>query len=207
MRMDLYRLIHKAQRFHLFLLANRMGRSDFQDSDEATSIGAELRTLIEHLRDHARNEEIYIHPLFDGIDRMAESLEMEHQALEADLGELAAIVAEQRWSELYPAYNRFIATYLEHLDNEEHAQSEILWPNYQDDELLAVFNRFKAERTPQAARADLELMLPALSVLELSQMFRGIKASAPPAAFQGICELAALRLGDSTWQQVASHIS
>jgi hypothetical protein len=70
-----------------------------------------------------------------------------------------------------------------------------------------VFVRFKAERSPQASKADLELMLPALSIPELTGIFRGMKSSAPPAAFQGACRLAADSLDEPSWAQLAQSLT
>src|SRR5262249_45997058 len=154
------------------------------------SIAIELRDMIEHLRDHANNEETYIHPLYRSLNGTADQIENEHHQQEAELQKLSTIVDQARWDQLYPAFNRFLANYLAHLDREELAQEEILWPNYKDDDLLAVFNRFKAERAPEMAKTDLEFMLPAFNATELVQMFRSMKASAPAPVFLGACALA-----------------
>lgn len=207
MRFDLYGLIHKAQRFHLLRFSNALGRSDLADTVANSRIVAELQRLIEHLRDHARNEETYIHPLYEAIGTAAAEIEKEHHELEQTLSLLEEIVKARLWDSLYSAYNRFLASYLAHLDAEETAQSELLWPNYRDEELLAVFQRFKRERAPALARADLEFMLPALSVIELSNMFRAMQAVAPEAAFRQSCALAEKVLGETEWKQLLARIS
>lgn len=202
MRVDLYTAVHKAQRFHLCRLAVEIGRADFSNATTSERIASGLRHLLDHLRDHARNEETYIHPLFKRSGKTAEHLESEHQELEAEIARLEAIVNEKRWSDLYSRYTLFLGKYLLHLDEEERAQTEVLWVNCEDKELAAVFNRFKAERSPQASKADLELMLPALSVPELTRMFFGMKASAPEAAFRGACDLAARTLESAEWEKL-----
>jgi hemerythrin superfamily protein len=126
MRTDLYTAIHKAQRFHLFRLAEETGRADFADTSSANRIGAELRHLIEHLRDHALNEETYIHPLFTAIGHESVALDEQHAALEADLAELESILSEGRWSDLYARYAAFLGRYLTHLAEEERLQAEVL---------------------------------------------------------------------------------
>lgn len=206
MRVDLYSFIHKAQRFHLNLLSNKMGKTDFADAAAADEVRAGLGRLIEHLRDHATNEETYVHPLYRKLGGTADVLEKDHHGLEAQLEGLERLGQEERWEGLYPAYTRFLGRYLLHLDEEEKAQAEILWPRCRDEELAAVFNRFKAERAPAAAQADFEFMLPALSVPELARMFQGMKASAPAPAFQGACALAEKMLEPAAWKQVIDRI-
>jgi hypothetical protein len=206
MRVDLYTLIHKAQRFHMFRLSDDIGRADLADEGATTRICNELHSIIARLRDHAQNEEAYIHPLYDKSGAGANALDAGHQALESGLEKLERLINERVWEEIYPAYTRFLGMYLIHLDEEEQAQRDVLWQHYTDQELAAVFNRFKAERPPALAKSDLEFMLPALSVTEITRMFQGIKASAPAPAFQGACALATHVLGPSTWERVVANI-
>lgn len=66
--------------------------------------------------------------------------------------------------------------------------------------------RFKTERPSHLANADFVFMLPSLSVPELTQMFRSMKASAPAFAFQGACDTAAKILEPNKWQKIAANI-
>lgn len=202
----MYTFVHKAQRFHLFRLSEKIGTSDFSVPEEASGIAKEVLHLTEHLKDHAHNEEKYIHPLYQAIGATAEHFDSEHERLEAEIQRIETIVAEKRWAELYPAYTRFLGIYLLHLDEEEAAQRDILWTKYEDQDLAAVFARFKGERPAHLAAADFVFMLPALSIPELTQMFRGMKSGAPAQVFQGACDTAAQILGPSTWRKIAAHI-
>jgi len=207
MRTDLYSTIHKAQRFHLFRLAEAMGRTDFTDTTSTERVCAELRHLIEHLRDHARSEDKYIHPLFAKIGHGLSALEEEHTLLEVIIAELDQIMNEARWPELYPRYTAFLGKYLLHVAVEERLQAEVLWMSYPDEELAAVFARFKAERSPEASRADLAFMLPALSIPELTKIFQGMKSSAPPAVFQGASQLASKLLDASELARLTQSLT
>ena len=158
MRVDLYSAIHKAQRYHLFQLANEIGKTNFADDAATRRIDGSVREIIEHLRDHARNEAAYIHPLFHQLGEQDELFDDAHHQLEAQLGKIESVLTEKRWSELYRRFNRFLGTYLLHLDEEERAQADVLWPRYSDDELLATFHRFLAERPPLLAKADMDFM-------------------------------------------------
>lgn len=205
MRADLYTLIHKAQRFHLFELANAIGCAGPQD-DAGAVLTERVRGLIEHLRDHAQNEETYIHPLFERAGRGADSLRHGHEELEAGLHEIEQALS-QGGGALYATYTRFLGRYLVHLSEEEDAQKQILWERYDDGALNAVLDRFKAERPREKAAADLEFMLPALSIPEVMRLFRTMKHAAMPNAFDDACNRARRVLGPDRWQQVLDGVS
>jgi hypothetical protein len=206
MRVDLYNFVHKAQRFHMFRLSEKIGMTDFTVSTDASEVAQEVLQLIEHLKDHAQNEKHYIHPLYEAIGATGEHFDKEHEDLEVEIQKIENVLLENRWSDLYPIYTRFLGIYLLHLDEEEAAQHDILWTNYQDKDLAAVFMRFKAERPAHLANSDFVFMLPSLSIPELTQMFRGMKASAPAPAFQGACDTASKILEPNKWQKISSNI-
>ena len=170
MRVDLYRLVHKAQRFHLFQFGAWLSHADWNLELHRRQAAVELQQLVEVLRDHARNEARYIHPLF-----AAEALDAEHHDLEARLTELEDVVAHVRWSELYPAFMRFVGEYLLHLDREERAQAEVLWPRHSDAALAEVMRRFRAERPPELAAADARFMIPSLNAPELAGFLQAMR--------------------------------
>lgn len=163
MRTDLYGLVHKAQRHRLFALGRELGTAEVDDPATRTHLAGAVREIVAMLADHAENERRYIHPLFARIGAAAEGIEREHHELEALLERWGEIVDQGRWADLYRATMRLIGEYLLHIDAEERAQAEVLWPHYTDAELAAVMARFKAERDPAAARADLGLLMPVLS--------------------------------------------
>lgn len=203
MRVDLYATIHKAQRFHMFELANAIGCADMGND----ALAERMRCLIEHLRDHAQNEETYIHPLFDRAGCGADSLRHGHEELETELQELEHALGEGQHQDLYARYTQFLGKYLLHLSEEEDAQKRVLWQRYDDQALNAVLERFKAERSREKAGADFEFMLPALSIPELVMLFRAMKLSAPINAFDRACDQGRRLLGPNKWQQVAITIA
>ena len=202
MRVDLYGAVHKAQRYHLFQFAGKAGKADLADDIQRATLATEVRDIVRMLRDHARNEEHYIHPLFERLGTAARLLHEEHDALETSLGELLAIIETGRMQELYRVFARFLAEYLLHIDTEERVQAQVLWPALSDAELGEVLQRFKAERDPAEAAEDLRRFLPALSAPELAQMFRGIRASAPASVFQEATAQGRSALGPAGWAAV-----
>jgi hypothetical protein len=198
MRTDLYGLVHKAQRYHLFGFARELSRANLDDAATRQRLRGEVQAIAEMLIDHANNEERYIHPLYEASGHGAISLDQDHRALDGRIAQWLQIVESDRWSDLYRATMRLVAEYLLHIDAEERAQADILWPSYTDSELGAVMTRFKDERDPSSASRDLELMLPALSVPELGGLLRGVRSAVGDAAL----ERARTLLGAERWTQV-----
>ncbi len=206
-RVDLYKLIHKAQRAHLFALSSRIGRADFSDEEEARSIEQELRGMISHLKGHSLNETTYIHPLFNEIGNQIAAIEHEHDDLEKELFKLECILNEKEWEQLYPEFNRFIASYLTHQDEEERMQADILWKYFDDSRLAAAFAAFQASRSPAQRREDLSFIVPGLSIPELAGIVHHIKASAPIPAFEEACQLIQKHLEPSRWAELCKSLS
>jgi Hemerythrin HHE cation binding domain len=201
-KVDLYTLIHKAQRAHMFALSTKIGKTDFSNQQEANSIKQELESIIDHLRKHSKNESTFIHPLYVEAGDKASAIDDEHDDLEIELHKLEDILAAKQWEKLYAAFNRFISMYLAHQDEEEQAQEEILWKHFENARLAAALNAFLASRSPALAMEDHKFVMPHLSMAELSQMYKGMKASAPPAAFQAACHLAETMLEPNRWAQL-----
>jgi hypothetical protein len=204
---DLYTVIHKAQRMHLFGLSTRIGRADFSDAAEVSSIEKDLKSMIFHLRKHSLNEATYIHPLFNEMGNQIAAIDEEHDDLEKELLKIEHILKEKKWEELYPELNRFIAAYLTHQDEEERMQVDILWKHFDDDRLAGVMTAFKKSLSPVEDMENLKFMIPSLSVPELTQMFQNIKKSASTSAFQTCSQIAEAHLETSRWQKLCKSLS
>jgi hypothetical protein len=206
MKTDLYLLIHKAQRCRLFALANEIGRCDFADAAAAATVAAGVRDLLDRLEDHAHTEETYIHPLFRQLGWDLGAFDESHRRLDGRMRHLQGLLRDQRWNELYPAFCAFTAEYLVHTADEERAQAEVLWTRCTDEALADTLRRFKAERPAQRAATDLEFMLPALSVPEIAELYRAMRANAPAAIYAQACERGARALGTLRWEQALQRI-
>lgn len=192
-RVDLYTVIHKAQRVHMFELSAKIGRLDFGDEQAVGEMNDELRHFVTHIREHGHHEDIFIHPLFRELGNEAVVLDEEHDDLDKELDQLETILDQKNWQQLYPAFNRFIAIYLLHQDEEESLQASVLWKHFDDGRLLGAFGAFKASRSPSQHAEDLKFILPGLSTLEIAEIFRSIKASSLEA-FQSALKMAEKQL-------------
>lgn len=171
-KFDLYTIIHKAQRVHMFNLSSKIGRLDLSDCESLQEVEQELKSFIKHIREHGHNEDTFIHPLFREVGSDATTLDEEHHDLDQELDKLEKVLEEKQWEELYPAFNRFCAIYLLHQDEEEQLQKTILWTHFANDRLLGAFLAFKASRSPAQHKEDLKFILPALSIPELAAIFQ-----------------------------------
>jgi hypothetical protein len=121
---DLYTFVHKAHRVRLFNLSMEIARADFGDEADVAVVRDLLEKEIVHLRDHARIEEHYIHPLYRKIPdpSVAIAFDHDHQQLEKEIETLEVIAREGRWKDLHLVYNGFLGRYLVHLEEEERKQ-------------------------------------------------------------------------------------
>ena len=182
-RVDFYTAPHKGQRRRLFDFADRVGTADFADPDTVDALGEELRSITAMLRAHADLEGRFIHPLLrQKVAARAEFLEGEHTDLDLNVAELTAHFEDISSNpcsqkqcrafglEFYRGLQRFIARYLDHIDEEEQTMFE-LWQQCKDGELEQVVNSMRAAVPPERERAELADILPALNQGERVQVF------------------------------------
>jgi Hemerythrin HHE cation binding domain len=191
-RVDLYRNVHKGQRAHLFILAVELGRLDHQDASAVGALATSLRAALIELRQHAENEERFIHPLLrTRAPDIAALLEREHHDLEPAMAELEDglrrldAAEDGRFDaigELYRAWCRMVSAYLAHLDAEERVGMAALWDTCTDDEIFAVIRAFNTARTSTDQIKDLRSQVPALSPHERTMLVASMmKSGAIPA--------------------------
>lgn len=171
MRFDLYSLIHKAQRKYLFELSIAIGRTNPSDELQCKNIESQIHDMILLIEDHSKNEEKFIHPLFAQTGHQDKILETEHNNTKEQLENLKFLVKKRDIKALYSAYNRFVASYLEHTDEEERLQAEILWEHFDDQKLMSVMSQFAASKSSQQMLWGLDFMAPALNIQELMRLF------------------------------------
>ncbi len=205
-RVDLYTMIHKVQRAHLFALSTRIGRADLTDEEEFKSIEQELRGMISHLHGHSHNEATFIHPLYREIGDEVAVIDEEHDDLEKELQKLEAILSAKEWGRLYAAFNRFIALYLIHQDEEETMQEEVLWKHFDDGRLDAALTAFKKSRPTEQVVEDLKFMVPGLSNSELAGILQSIKDAAPEPAFQAASQVFQQNLEPVRWTKLINSL-
>jgi hypothetical protein len=148
-------------------------------------------------------EENFIHPLLsDRVPGGAEKLDEEHQTVEHLLHNLVAHLDRTRSKstkfekrkelclEFYLAFNRFIAFFLSHIDEEEEHVRPTLWDLCTSEELTAAIIKLLASQKPEEGLQNLEMMLNAANSDDLAGLITHAKAALPPEAIQGGLQLA-----------------
>lgn len=204
MKVDVYTKIHKAQRKHLFALSVKIGRTDFDDTVQVSYLKDEIKRIINHLREHAQHEKRFIHPLYREVGNQAEIFDHEHDDLENSLDLLEKVMADDDHDshKIYTQFNRFVAFYLKHIDEEESSQREILWKNYDNERLMEVIKSFQQSRAPQEGLQDLEFMLPCLNIQEVIDVLTGMQKNAPEAAFQFALRIVENAFSPAEWSKI-----
>ncbi len=184
------------------MLSTKAGTLDYTDTAALDEFHNELSAMMNNLRLHVAHEEAVIHPMLAGCTPGgAERLEEEHRTGKHLVENLSAhfegIQAKSSEStkrgalglEFYLALNRFIAFYLGHINEEEEQAQAALWRYYTNDELSAAWATILASQPPEESIDNIEMMLPALNIDELTTVFASA-SHAPPQARQMLRESA-----------------
>jgi hemerythrin-like domain-containing protein len=213
-RVDLFTTVHKALRSLIYHLSMMLQTSDFTD-ERATkaSLGA-LDHFLELLHEHAMHEDRTVFAETHKFEpEMVDKLEEEHHEIDTHLDQVhksiarvqAATTDEERieaGDTLNRSVNNFIAFYLTHLTHEEATVLPATWKYFTDEQLVGM--RIDVQRhTPPARFAEwMRWMFPAMNINELVDMFRGLKAHAPPPFYDAMCQVANVSLGEVGWRNL-----
>ena len=149
---DLFTLPHKALRAWVGATATALGGLDTTNFDAIATVVAQLRFLLTDLDGHGHHENHFIVPVLDlHVSALAERLRDEHTALESAIATLGSVVDEFELSpsptvqlSLYRELRNFEGRNMAHLDFEETVIMPALWQAVAADDLLAVYQAFKA---------------------------------------------------------------
>jgi hypothetical protein len=169
------------------------------------------------MRLHHDWEERAIHPLLaDEVPGCAEHLEEEHRVAQHRFDSLITHLDKTRKQseaekqqalglEFYLALNRFIAFFLQHLNEEEERVQPALW-NLSTTKELRDVAQTAFNVTPEQVKANLVMVIAAVNIEELTSLFTSMKESAPAAAFQNAVNLAERILNSQDWETLKSRI-
>jgi hypothetical protein len=168
---------------------------------------------------HAQHEGQFIHPFLEKkFPQRAEFLDGEHGDLNTNLVELEAFFEDIQANpcveiqcrtfgrEFYRALQRFIARYLDHMDEEERTMIQ-LWQACTLDELREVIRELRASMTPDQEREELWDMLPALNGHEQVKLFRTLKLGVDEGRYQNAWAVAEQVLDPRDYQNLQSGMS
>ncbi len=219
-QIDLYVGVHKGQRSRFFKISSEAGTIDWAERNAVAKLQEELQSFREHMTLHASLEEKFIHPLLServpgGSRRLEEDHRIMHQQFDDLLAHFKRVedmpADSEKQAELalefYRAWNRFMAFYFTHIDYEEENVQPYLWKLCSENELVEIFKQILANQTPKELMANLEMMLPAMSLNERFSMLNDGRASMSPQAFQAVLKLAENTLTPADWTALKSRLA
>ena len=216
-RVDLYAPIHKALRSFMLDTLLRVGRLDVFDADEVEHTLGQLGALLTQCEKHLQHENEFVHPALEArMPGGAERIAAEHAehleaiaALRDETLQLRATPQDRRMApalRLYRHLALFVADNFQHMHVEETVHNAALWAHYSDAELGALHGRLMASVPPQEMLDTARWMLPALSPVERAGMLNGVKAGAPPQAFEALLGHVRPHLDATAWAKLAPAI-
>ena len=196
-RHNVYAIPHKALRLWFSSALSAAGRVDPHDDVEIAALTEQIRGLLQFCRMHLEKEDEFVHPAMEarrrGSSHETQDDHHEHIAaqerLECGVQALAMTNGAQREiavTQLYRQLALFVADNLVHMHAEETDNNEVLWAAYGDDELQALEQRITASIPQDVKQKGLRWIVPAMNPVERAAFLRGIRASMPPMAFNGM---------------------
>ena len=164
---DIFTNVHKGIRAALFAATTALGRAG-ADDERLGAARAILRQALRFVAHHGDNEDVLLLPLLaQAAPAVHARMTAAHAALHEPLAALEAALESASSATLYARTGQFVARYLEHMHEEEHA----LEPHIRvalTVEQLTQFSRDSVTRTaPADQRMMIAFMLPAMTRVDV----------------------------------------
>jgi hemerythrin-like domain-containing protein len=216
---QLYSLIHKGIRARLYAFSTRAGKVNYANTAQVGEFSADFAALCANIRLHHTAEEEFIHPLVsDRIPGGAVRLEEEHRLVDEQLKQMSSHLAGlaektaafERYKDLglefYLSYNRFVAFFLQHIDDEEEHIQRSLFDLCTAQELGSTFGRILASQKPEHTAENLKTVFAAANLDDLTSLFMGAKSLVPPEAYANALRMAQEILEPSQWAELKGRL-
>lgn len=217
-QVDIYAGIHKAVRAYLCDTLRRVARLDLDDEGELAATVLQVRELLEFCSGHIAHEDIFVHPAMEArrpgstAGTAADHLHHAHTvaALLQACDMMSTGAGEERlaaWQRLQHGLAQFTGDNLLHMETEESANNAVLQACYSDDELLALHGQILAALSPAEMAVGMRWMLVGSNPAERTRLMAGLRADAPPPAFDAMLELAQGCLDGAGWNKLARSLA
>lgn len=164
----------------------------------------ENRALFSVMRDHERE--------------LIEILVHEHEEIEKRIDAIGALSRDlvdhtdpsgrvEVGVKLNRAANDLFGYYIAHMNKEEETLVPATWKYFTDAQLSAIRASVQAAMPPERLAVMLRWIISAQNVNEIVGFLTRMKASAPPAVYAGMAQLAEQTLGPDRWGEVIERIS
>ena len=173
---DLFTNVHKGIRQALFAATSALGRAGDDDARLARARTL-LRQALRFVAHHGENEDVLLLPLLArAAPEVHARMTAAHAALQPPATALQAALDSASGDALYARAGHFVARYLEHMHEEEHALEPLIRAALTADE-LASFGRESVARTaPDDQRMMIALMLPAMTRVDVEAFLTRLPA-------------------------------
>lgn len=217
-RFNIYAGIHKAVRAFLCHTLARVATLDIEDRQATADAMKQVRDMLDFCTDHIAHEERFVHAAMErrqpGSSAGTADDHLHHARAVASI-RAGGMALEQGAPEDRPAaWNRlqrelavFVGENLLHMDTEENANNAVLQACYSDQELLALHDDILAALTPLEMATSTRWILIGSSPAEREQLMAGMRAEAPPAAFEAMLGLARDSLAPHDWNRLAAALA
>jgi hemerythrin-like domain-containing protein len=189
MRYRFYRE-HKYLIFVLFELERVIAKTDFRINEAVLKIKAQLQSLADLMKEHARHEEEAIHALlkqkgstvYTKVEKDHQSHNEQYTSLQQKLD---AIVVADHANKLslgyafYLSYRLLLIDNLQHFHEEETVIMPALQQLYSDDELKSVDRHVYQEMTAEDMMAMMEVLSPHMDPSDTEFFLKDIKDAEP----------------------------
>jgi hemerythrin-like domain-containing protein len=213
-RVDLFTTVHKAIRALIYDLSMMLQTADFTDERARNACLAALEHFLELLHEHAGYEDRTVFAATRKFEpEIIDRLEDEHHQIGTHLDQVhhsidrvkAATTDQDRidaGAALNRSVNQFIAFYLGHLAHEEDTVLPATFKYFTDEELTGMRAEVQKTTTPARFAEWMRWMYPSVNINELTEMFRGLKAHAPPPFYEAMSQVAHMSLGELRWRDL-----
>ncbi len=213
---DLYRDVHKGIHAELFAVTATAGSVDPGDQCAVVALVDHIDSVVDLLALHAHHEDTSIDPaLQTHLPDHASVILADHETLDhrittiADRARSATEAPKDRRRLVQLTYldlASFASAYLAHQDMEERIVMPALELAIGIEAVVGIHEQIVQTMPPEDMITSLAVMLPAMNLDDRVEMLSGMRAGAPPEAFQGVLGLAASVLDRHDFDQLTRRL-
>ncbi|MGC4035292.1 MAG: hemerythrin domain-containing protein [Chitinophagaceae bacterium] len=218
-RFNIFNQIHKSLRVLMYDTALMIGRTDFDNAEQYSTVAKQIRETVDAFDGHAHHEDESLLPLIQRYEpAVVDAFEQEHvtdHALSQKLREslmaldLAVSPAAKRQLGvlLMHSFIEFMVFNLNHMYKEETVLNNILWQYYSDEELVDTNKKIVAGIPQEKMNFSAQWMMRALSNAEITGWLRNVERNAPAHVFRPLLTAAERELEQVRFRQVLEGLN
>eukprot|EP00730_Choanoeca_flexa_P012557 TRINITY_DN4389_c0_g1_i1.p1 TRINITY_DN4389_c0_g1~~TRINITY_DN4389_c0_g1_i1.p1 ORF type:complete len:227 (+),score=67.87 TRINITY_DN4389_c0_g1_i1:35-682(+) len=191
-RANIYGFPHKGLRNALSQLMFKAGNVNVNDEKSIEELQSLSKVVVTILELHQKSEDKVMLPDVEAkapgsTKENVEEHDRMHKMVEAFADAVSKVkvgCVSNVANEAYVSIAAFFAAYLEHMRTEETAMNEVIWANFDDEEIMSWHGRIMATLSPEQKMMWIRFIVPALNEGERHAMLGQLKANAPIEAYK-----------------------